>query len=61
MQTFDGVLEEMIRAGIVDRDVALPYASNQGNLLLRLTDFGAKTRPPEAAPAEDSMLDLIEH
>ena len=62
MQTFDGVLEEMIRSGIVERDVALSYASNQGNLMLRLADFGGKIRPPQPEPkaAEDSMVDLIE-
>jgi twitching motility protein PilT len=61
MQTFDGVLEKMIKSGIVSREVGLSYASNQGNLLLRLADFGSKNQPtPQPKPAEDSMLDLIE-
>ncbi|MEA2206185.1 MAG: twitching motility protein PilT [Blastocatellia bacterium] len=61
MQTFDGVLETMIKSGIVSREVGLSYASNQGNLLLRLADFGGKNQPPaQPTPAEDSMLDLIE-
>jgi twitching motility protein PilT len=61
MQTFDGVLEKMIKSGIVSREVGLSYASNQGNLLLRLADFGGKNQPPpQPTPAEDSMLDLIE-
>jgi twitching motility protein PilT len=61
MQTFDGVLEKMIKSGTVSQEVGLSYASNQGNLLLRLADFGGKPHPAEApTPAEDSMLDLIE-
>ena len=61
MQTFDGVLENMIRTGVVTREVGLSYASNQGNLLLRLADFGGNIRP-EATPKPEkhSMLDLIE-
>ncbi|HLR06203.1 MAG TPA: PilT/PilU family type 4a pilus ATPase, partial [Pyrinomonadaceae bacterium] len=39
MQTFDGQLERMVREGIVTKDDALAYASNQGNLLLRLGAF----------------------
>lgn len=60
MQTFDGVLENMIRRGVVTQDVALSYASNQGNLLLRLADFGGKPKPEEATPTSDAMHDLIE-
>jgi twitching motility protein PilT len=61
MQTFDGILEKMIKSGIVTREVGLSYASNQGNLLLRLADFGGKNQPPpQPKPAEDSILDLIE-
>jgi twitching motility protein PilT len=39
MQTFDGVIEKMIRAGILDRKEAMPYATNQNNLQLRLADL----------------------
>ncbi|HEY3026238.1 MAG TPA: PilT/PilU family type 4a pilus ATPase [Pyrinomonadaceae bacterium] len=61
MQTFDGVIEHMIRTGVVDRDVGLSFASNQGNLLLRLADFGGTTRPEaKPKPEKHSMLDLIE-
>jgi twitching motility protein PilT len=64
MQTFDGVLEKMIRQGLVTKEDAIPYATNQNNLLLRLADWdGQPTTPPKAesdsAPA-DSMLDMIE-
>jgi twitching motility protein PilT len=61
MQTFDGVLEKMIRAGIVNKEEALAYASNAGNLLLRLGELGGSEMPkPKAKPESDSILDMIE-
>jgi Tfp pilus assembly ATPase PilU len=61
MQTFDGQLEKMVREGLVTKEDALAYASNQGNLLLRLGAFGAGGSPrPKVEPKPDSMLDLIE-
>src|ERR1043165_1311683 len=63
MQTFDGVLEKMINAGIVNKEDALAYASNAGNLLLRLGELGSSERPeakPKTKPESDSMLDMIE-
>jgi twitching motility protein PilT len=63
MQTFDGVLERMIRQGVVKKDDALPYATNQNNLLLRLADWDDEPTPAQpaaTAPPGDSMLDIIE-
>ncbi|MFN2595795.1 MAG: type IV pilus twitching motility protein PilT [Pyrinomonadaceae bacterium] len=70
MQTFDGVLEKLIRDGVVDKDEALSYASNPGNLQLRLADLNAKpaaaqprpqvTAPPPPPKPEGSMLDMLE-
>jgi twitching motility protein PilT len=62
MQTFDGVIEEMVRTGVLTQESAIPYATNAGNLLLRLGDLGGTPiSPSEAAPKqEDSMLDMIE-
>jgi twitching motility protein PilT len=62
MQTFDGVLEKMIRQGVVTKEIAMPYATNANNLLLRLNDMGGRVAAPvkEAPPETDSMLDLIE-
>jgi twitching motility protein PilT len=57
MQSFDGVIEKMVREGVVNRDEALAYATNAGNLQLRLTDMGA---PPPRQSGGDSMLDMIE-
>jgi twitching motility protein PilT len=39
MQHFDSELERMIRAGIIDLEVGLGYASNAGNLRLELSDL----------------------
>src|SRR6478672_6652682 len=63
MQTFDSVIEQLIRSGVVTIEMALPYASNQNNLLLRIADL--KGAPPPEKPLEPvrdetSMLDLIE-
>lgn len=62
MQTFDGVIEQMVRNGVLTQEIAVPYATNAGNLLLRLGDLGGSpASTPEAASQEDdSMLDMIE-
>jgi len=39
MQDFDSELERMIRNGTLDKDVALGYATNPGNLRLQVADF----------------------
>ncbi len=39
MQYFDGELERLIRAGTIDLDTGLSYASNAGNLRLELADL----------------------
>jgi twitching motility protein PilT len=44
MQEFDGVIEPMIRDGVVDMETGLAFATNAGNLRLQLTDFGG---PPQ--------------
>ena len=62
MQTFDGVIEKMVRDGVLTQDGALPYATNANNLLLRLNDLSgaAPTPAPAQAKDENSMLDMIE-
>jgi twitching motility protein PilT len=62
MQTFDGVIEKLISAGVVAKDEGIAYATNPGNLLLRLSALGGAEQPskkPEAA-GKGSMLDMIE-
>ena len=62
MQSFDRVIEGYIREGVVDREVAIPYATNAGNLLLQLADMPDEVPPPAPEPAAESgsMLDMIE-
>lgn len=61
MQTFDGEIEKMIRAGIIKKDDGVAYASNYGNLMLRLGDLGGSGgAPSKAEPEVGSMLDMIE-
>jgi Tfp pilus assembly ATPase PilU len=45
MQTFDGEIEKLVRAGAISLTTALLYASNPGNLRVRLFDI------PDDAPA----------
>jgi twitching motility protein PilT len=63
MQTFDGVIEKMVRDGVLTQEGALPYATNANNLLLRLGDLGGQApaaKTPAVAKEDDSMLDMIE-
>ena len=62
MQTFDSVIEQLIRSRVVSIEAAMPYATNAGNLLLQLGDMGGPANQPEPPPAREggSMLDLIE-
>lgn len=63
MQTFDNVIETFIREGVVAIETALPYATNQNNLLLKISDLAGappSEKPSEPARDETSMLDLIE-
>src|SRR5918999_1686684 len=63
MQTFDSVIEQMVRSGVLTAEGALPYATNANNLLLRLGEMGEKSGvPQEPSPPREkgSMLDLIE-
>lgn len=62
MQTFDGVIEKMVRDGVLTQEVAMHYATNSNNLLLRLGDLGGSpaTPAPTVPKEKDSMLDMIE-
>jgi len=41
MQHFDGEIEKLVRAGVMDIDTGLAYATNPGNLRLLLTNMGS--------------------
>lgn len=40
MQTFDQVLEQMVRTRVISMETAMLYATNAGNLRIQLADFG---------------------
>ncbi len=60
MQSFDGELERLILAGIVDREVGLSFAANRTNLQLQLDSATDVSEMAPDAPAESGMDDLIE-
>jgi twitching motility protein PilT len=62
MQTFDGVIETYVREGLIKKEDAMAYATNPGNLLLRLSDMGVppSQSKPSANGSGSSMLDLLE-
>jgi twitching motility protein PilT len=49
MQDFDTVIEKLIRAGVVDMETGLTYATNAGNLRLQLADMDGEP-PTEISP-----------
>src|SRR6202171_4773213 len=53
MQHFDGEIEKLIRAGIVDFETGLTYSTNAGNLRLEMADFldERPNRPAASKPA----------
>ncbi len=50
MQEFDGQIERLVRAGVVDKEVGLAFATNAGYLLLQLTDLGSEPAAEIAPP-----------
>ena len=50
MQHFDGEIEKLVRAGIVDIDTGLAYATNPGNLRLILADLASTESEMELEP-----------
>ena len=55
MQHFDGGIEQLIRAGTIELETGLAYATNPGNLRLQISDIAGEP-PAEAtkAPAQTS-------
>jgi twitching motility protein PilT len=51
MQHFDGEIEKLIRAGTIDFETGMAYATNPGNLRLELVDF---------APSVESSVDTVQ-
>lgn len=60
MQHFDGVIEKLIREGVIELDTGMAFSTNPGNLKLELADFlegQASGAPPQAA-AEKTELEI---
>jgi twitching motility protein PilT len=51
MQHFDGGIEQLIRAGTVDLETGLAYATNPSNLRLQLADIAGEPPPEVTKPA----------
>ena len=49
MQNFDGEIEKLIRAGMVDFETGMGYATNPGNLRLELADFSSEAAQTQSA------------
>ena len=60
MQHFDGELEKLIRAGTVDLEIGLSYASNAGNLRLSLADFVEEQTAQAAAQLAEQIPEKVE-
>jgi twitching motility protein PilT len=60
MQNFDGELEKLIRAGTVDLEIGLSYASNAGNLRLSLADFVEEQAVQAAAQLGEQTPEKVE-
>ena len=60
MQHFDGEIEKLIRAGVVDFETGLLYSSNAGNLRLELADFTESrgSRSSSAPPAGNVEMEI---
>jgi len=55
MQHFDGEIEKLIRAGVIDIETGLSYSTNPGNLALELADLtGASAETQTPAPGASS-------
>jgi twitching motility protein PilT len=56
MLHFDGGIEQLIRAGTIELDTGLAYATNPGNLRLHLADIAGEPPPeaPQPAPAQNA-------
>jgi twitching motility protein PilT len=52
MQHFDGEIEKLIRAGAIDFETGMGYATNPGNLRLELADFAVPTEEAEAVVSQ---------
>jgi twitching motility protein PilT len=56
MQHFDGEIDKLIRAGVVDFETGITYSTNAGNLRLEMADFlddRPIAKPAAKTPTQD--------
>ena len=58
MQHFDGEIEKLVRAGIVEFDTGLSYSTNTGNLRLEMADFLEERQNNAAANQPSGAAEL---
>ena len=58
MQYFDGEIEKLIRAGIVDFETGLTYSTNAGNLRLEMADYADEPRNRRPAADPNQIVDI---
>lgn len=60
MQHFDAEIEKLIRAGIVDFESDMSYATNAGNLRLEMADFLEERRSgaPSGSSGETTEMEI---
>ena len=58
MQYFDGEIEKLIRAGIVDFEAGMSYSTNAGNLRLEMADFLEESRTGEPSAGADGSTEI---
>jgi twitching motility protein PilT len=56
MQCFDAELEKLVRAGKIELNTALQYATNEGNLRLALADYAEEPAADAERPAVEPMM-----
>jgi len=58
MQHFDGVIEKLIREGVIDFETGMAFATNPGNLRLELTDLPEAPRTAARASKPESLTEI---
>ncbi len=53
MQHFDGSIAALVRAGVLDLETGIGYATNPGNLRLELSDVADEAVAATPAPVEE--------
>ena len=58
MQHFDGEIEKLVRAGIVDFETGVTYSTNPGNFRLEMADYLDERSNKKKAPDPNETVDI---